>query len=169
MAGGAMRHAMRHWAWLGMAALAAGCAAPQQAAAPPSPAAMITTPTPSPPQPQAETNVPVESLLYVRAAQVRARFGEPHETRRDGGAQVWNYEAEGQCRLNLVMQSLRRAPLTVVHAQARLTGETTDKACLSVLGRGGTGVEVSEPAPTVTPAAAPARRATSRPRPRARR
>lgn len=161
-----MRRAMHHWAWLGMAALAAGCAAPQQDASSVSPAAMIATPAPA--VPQAETSVPVESLLYLRASQVRARFGEPHETRRDGGAQVWNYEADGLCRLNLVMQSLRRAPLTVVHAQARLASGT-DRDCLSALGRGGTGVEVSEPAPTVTPAAAPARRATPRPRPRPRR
>jgi len=57
-----------------------------------------------------EANVPMDSLLHVRTGELRARFGDPHAQRRDGGAIVWNYEADGLCRLNLVLQGVRGAP-----------------------------------------------------------
>ena len=47
------------------------------------------------------------------------RVGPPTQQRRDGGAVIWNYEAAGVCRLNLVLQR-ERGGQKVVHAQARL-------------------------------------------------
>jgi len=157
---------MVRWAGMAAAALIAGCATPpsgSQIVAPGTQVAMaagvVPQPSATPPAATlAEANLPMDVLLEVQGSTLRARFGEPHQERRDGGAQVWNYEAPGLCRLNLVMQSVRRAPLKVVHAQARMAGGGTEETCLRQLERGGTGVVPVE-APVATPAAAPVRRA----------
>ncbi len=117
-----------------------------------------------------EASLPVETLLYERASAVRARFGEPHAQRRDGGAVVWNYEADGLCRLNLVLQGVRGAPQQVVHAQARLFEGGTETACLERLRQEARVSSVApEPEPVAAPVATPARttRAHVAPRPAA--
>jgi len=152
---------MMRWAGMAAAALIAGCATPpsgSQIVAPATQVAMAAGVVPQLSATLAEANLPMDVLLEVQGSTLRARFGEPHQARRDGGAQVWNYEAPGLCRLNLVMQSVRRAPLKVVHAQARMAGGGTEETCLRQLERGGTGVVPVE-APVATPAAAPVRRA----------
>ncbi len=119
-----------------LAALAwlAACAAPPQggttggttAGTAPQPAA-------TPETPPAEASLPVDSLLHVRTSELRTRFGDPHGQRRDGGAIVWNYEADGVCRLNLVLQGVRGAAAEVVHAQARMAPGGTEDACFDRL------------------------------------
>ena len=118
--------ALGRWLVLGALALAAGCA---PKAPPPPPAA----PAP-PPAPAAEVNVPTPSLLDLTVTDLRARFGEPHQSRRDGGAEVWNYEVPDLCRLNLVLQRMGRTQ-KVVHAQARLEPGATEADCLHRLSR----------------------------------
>lgn len=83
--------------------------------------------------PAAEASVPMDSLLHVRTGELRARFGDPHAQRRDGGAIIWNYEADGVCRLNLVLQGVRGAAAEVVHAQARMAPGGTEANCFERL------------------------------------
>jgi len=120
-----------------------------------------------------EANVPMDSLLHVRTGELRARFGDPHGQRRDGGAIVWNYEADGLCRLNLVLQGVRGAPAEVVHAQARLSEGGSEAACLERLQREArvssepvieTVATAPPPAAPAAPAARAARRAPAGPR-----
>ena len=116
--------------WAGAVALVliAGCA-PQggpRMGAPRVPA------LPADPPLSAEVTVPISSLLDARGQDLVARFGEPGQRRRDGGAEVWNYEAPGLCRLNLVMQRQRGTQL-VVHAQARMARGGTEMACVGGL------------------------------------
>jgi hypothetical protein len=108
-----------------MLALLAGCAAPRPPAPPPVPVS---------PGPPVEVNVPTPSLLDLDAPALRARFGPPIQARRDGGAEIWNYEAADFCRLNLVLQRLGRTQ-RVVHAQARMDDGGTEAMCLSRLER----------------------------------
>ncbi len=119
-----------------LAALAwlAACAAPPQGGTTGGTTAG-TAPTSgaTPETPPAEAILPVESLLHVRTSELRARFGDPHGQRRDGGAIVWNYEADGVCRLNLVLQGVRGAAAEVVHAQARMAPGGTEEACFDRL------------------------------------
>lgn len=115
-----------------LAALAwlAACAAPPQGG---TTAGTAPTSGATPETPPAEAILPVESLLHVRTSELRARFGDPHGQRRDGGAIVWNYEADGVCRLNLVLQGVRGAAAEVVHAQARMAPGGTEEACFDRL------------------------------------
>lgn len=107
-------------------ALLASCAAPTPAPPPvPAPAAVL---------PPGDVNVPTPALLELRAPELRARFGEPRSTRRDGGADIWTYEAPGTCRLNLVLQR-DRGTLKVVHAQARMPAGGGEAVCLERLER----------------------------------
>ena len=117
--------ALGRWLALGALALAAGCA-PKPPPPPPAPI--------PPPAPAVEVNVPVTSLLDLTVADLRTRFGEPHQSRRDGGAEVWNYEVPSLCRLNLVLQRMGRTQ-KVVHAQARIEPGGTEADCLRRLGR----------------------------------
>ena len=111
---------------LAVFALMAGCAAPVLPVppAPPAPVPVLV----------GDVNVPTPALLELRAPDLRGRFGEPHQARRDGGAEIWNYEAPGLCRLNLVLQR-ERGSLTVVHAQARMAAGGSEDACLRALER----------------------------------
>lgn len=111
---------------LAVFALMAGCAAP----VPPAPS---TPPAPAPVL-VGDVNVPTPALLELRAPELRGRFGEPHQARRDGGAEIWNYEASGLCRLNLVLQR-EHGSLKVVHAQARMAAGGSEDACLRALER----------------------------------
>lgn len=164
-----IRRSMRG-AWWAALALVSACAAPPPGGTPPAQHVVLPTAVPEAP---AEVSLPVESLLHERASAVRARFGDPHAQRRDGGAVVWNYEADGLCRLNLVLQGVRGAPAEVVHAQARLSEGGTEGACLERLRQE---ARVSSVAPEPEPVAAPARaapvrapvraRAATRPAPR---
>ncbi len=115
-----------------LAALAwlAACAAPPQGG---TTAGTAPQPAATPETPPAEATLPVDSLLHVRTGELRARFGDPHGQRRDGGAIVWNYEADGVCRLNLVLQGVRGAAAEVVHAQARMAPGGTEDACFDRL------------------------------------
>ena len=101
--------------------LMAGCAAP------PVPQAPVSAPAIA-----GYVNVPTPVLLELRAPDLRARFGEPRGTRRDGGAEIWHYEASGLCRLNLVLQR-ERGTQKVVHAQARMAGGGNEDMCLRAL------------------------------------
>ncbi len=114
---------------------------------------------------EAEANVPLDQLLHVRTGELRARFGDPHAQRRDGGAIVWNYEADGLCRLNLVLQGVRGAPAEVVHAQARIAEGGSEAACLDRLRQEArvSAVPVIETVATAPPPAPP--RAAARRRP----
>ena len=105
-------------------ALVAGCAAPGPM---PKPAMTGTGVAPA-----VDVSVPTPALLELRAPDLRARFGEPGQTRRDGGAEIWNYEMPGMCRLNLVLQRDRGAQ-KVVHAQARMATGGTEDRCLRAL------------------------------------
>ena len=111
-------------AWFAVLVLMAGCAAPAPLKAPPAPTPVV----------QGDVNVATPTLLELRAPELRARFGEPGRARRYGGAEIWNYEAPGVCRLNLVLQR-ERGGLKVVHAQARMAGGGTEAACLRGLER----------------------------------
>ena len=111
---------------LAVFALMAGCAAP----VPPAPS---TPPAPAPVL-VGDVNVPTPAQLELRAPELRGRFGEPHQARRDGGAEIWNYEASGLCRLNLVLQR-ERGTQKVVHAQARMPAGGAEAVCLERLGR----------------------------------
>lgn len=95
--------------------------------------AVGTLPPPAADTPAAEASVPMDSLLHVRTGELRARFGDPHAQRRDGGAIIWNYEADGVCRLNLVLQGVRGAAAEVVHAQARMAPGGTEANCFERL------------------------------------
>src|SRR3954463_15103025 len=106
-----MRHGVTRATALAALALLAACAAK-----PPGRSAGTASVEPTPAEaPAAETNMALDSLLHVRTGELRQRFGDPHAQRRDGGAIVWNYEAEGVCRLNLVLQGVRGAAAEVVH------------------------------------------------------
>jgi hypothetical protein len=111
-----------------MAALAllAGCAQP--------PAAPPGTPPPPPATAAPPTNLPLPGLLYLPTPAVQARFGPPHHTRRDGGAEVWGYDAPATCSVNLVLQR-ERGGQKVVHAQARLAPGANEAACLRAIER----------------------------------
>lgn len=111
-----------------MLALVAGCAAPAPQGSGRAPA------IPTPAGPASDVNVPTPSLLELRVPELRARFGEPGSTRRDGGAEIWTYEALGTCRLNLVLQR-ERGTQKVVHAQARMPAGGAEAVCLERLGR----------------------------------
>jgi hypothetical protein len=120
-----------------LAALAwlAACATPPQggtSAGTPAGSGRATEPG-TPDVPPAEASLPMDSLLHVRTSELRARFGDPHDQRRDGGAIVWNYEADGVCRLNLVLQGVRGTPAEVVHAQARMAPGGTEATCFDRL------------------------------------
>ncbi|MCC6716881.1 MAG: hypothetical protein IT555_03275 [Acetobacteraceae bacterium] len=117
-----------HPAGLILLALIAGCARP----APTGTSRMAAAPAPASTVEPAEHNVPTPSLLDLTTQDLRARFGEPQQQRRDGGAEVWNYEAADVCRLNLVLQRQRRAQ-KVVHAQARMDEGGSEGECLSRL------------------------------------
>lgn len=136
-------------AWWAALLLVSACAAPPPKGGVPESAAETVSAVPPPP-----LAVPVQALLYESAGAVRARFGDPHAQRRDGGAVVWNYEADGLCRLNLVLQGVRGTAQQVVHAQARLSEGGTQAACLERLRRE---ARVSTVAPEAAPVAAPAR------------
>lgn len=114
-----------------LAALAvlAGCAQPAAPPAPPRPAAPLPGSEPAPP-----AALPLPGLLELRSPQLQARFGPPHQTRRDGGAEVWGYEAPGTCSVNLVLQRERGGP-KVVHAQARLAPGANEAGCLRAIER----------------------------------
>ena len=114
-------------AWWAVLALLSACTAPPPPGAAPAPQGETAIAVPPP------AAVPVQALLYESAGAVRARFGDPHAQRRDGGAVVWNYEADGLCRLNLVLQGVRGTAQQVVHAQARLSQGGTEAACLERL------------------------------------
>jgi hypothetical protein len=73
-------------------------------------------------------------LLYLPTPAVQARFGPPHHTRRDGGAEVWGYDAPATCSVNLVLQR-ERGGQKVVHAQARLAPGANEAACLRAIER----------------------------------
>jgi len=168
MAAMLIRRSMRGAWWAALALLVTACATPPPGAG--RLAQQAELPDRSVDQP-AETSLPVDTLLYERASAVRARFGDPHAQRRDGGAVVWNYEADGLCRLNLVLQGVRGAPQQVVHAQARLSEGGTEAACLERLRQEARVSSVApEPEPVAAPVAAPARttraRVPSRPAPR---
>ena len=116
------------WAWVAALVLIAGCAAPPARHE-------VTVPPPAPPAaPPAEATVAAESLLEVQTPALLARFGQPSEQRRDGGAQVWVYDRPALCRLNLVLQRERQA-WKVVHALARVAPGVDAASCLAGLER----------------------------------
>jgi len=84
------------------------------------------------PEPPAPANVALPGLLELRAPELRTRFGAPRQTRRDGGAEIWNYEAPGTCTVNLVLQR-ERGGQKVVHAQGRLAAGVQAAACLRAI------------------------------------
>ncbi|MCX7375816.1 MAG: hypothetical protein NTY94_03655 [Alphaproteobacteria bacterium] len=141
-----------------LAALAwlAACAAPPQGGTTAG-TTVGTAPQPAatPETPPAEATLPVDSLLHVRTGELRARFGDPHGQRRDGGAIVWNYEADGVCRLNLVLQGVRGAAAEVVHAQARMAPGGTEEACFDRLRQE---ARISPPPPPARASTRPAAR-----------
>ncbi len=117
---------MRQLRWVGVSALVlVGACTP-----PPAPPLRVAEPAP----PAGPATVATPSLLEVRAPELLARFGEPAQRRRDGGAEIWVYESAGLCRLNLVLQRERGTP-KVVHAQARLVPPAGEASCLDGLGR----------------------------------
>ena len=122
---------MRRLRWVGMGALALiGACTPPPSPPLPSPQPGLAEPA----APVAPPTVATPSLLEVRAPELLARFGEPAQRRRDGGAEVWVYEVAGTCRLNLVLQR-DRGTQSVVHAQARLVPPASVAVCLDGLGR----------------------------------
>jgi hypothetical protein len=164
MAAMLIRRSMRGAWWAALVLLVSACATPPPGAG--RLAQQAELPDRSVDQP-AETSLPVDSLLYERASAVRARFGDPHAQRRDGGAVVWNYEADGLCRLNLVLQGVRGAPQQVVHAQARLSEGGTEAVCLERLRQEARVSSVApEPEPVATPVQVQRPRAATRPAPR---
>jgi hypothetical protein len=113
---------MRRIAYLSVALLAAGCAAPPKPPPPRPTEASIPAPPPRGEPPQ-YINRPTTAIL--------ASFGRPAFVRKDGAIEMWRYDGQS-CRAFFFFYG---APLAVRHVETLPRGATSaaDQACLTAL------------------------------------
>ena len=111
---------IRKIAILASVLLLAGCAAK---APPPAPAAVV--PIPPPPAPHVEP----PNFIGLAPDALRVRLGSPAFLRKDGGTEMWRYDA-GACHAFFFLTG---GKVTHVETIPRGSNDAADLACLSAL------------------------------------